>query len=125
MSQLHGRAHPRLQELADDQLYTSGQSQSPEGGAWYNAPLGDTAQPPQQAAATAGTSAGVQYQHRRVSAEQHLQPQVAVRDSNVDFDMDTGFSDDEDAPPPLPAEPPPGPVSTLFPPYPQAWTVLH
>ena len=113
MSQSLGRAHPRLQELAEDQLYISARSQSPESGRWFNVPFDDTAQPTQPAAA--GSSSGVQYRHRRASAEQAVQPQVAVRDSNVDFDMDTGFSDDDDAPPPLPAEPPPGPVSTLAP----------
>ena len=111
MSQSLGRAPPRLQELAEDQLYTSGHSQSPESGRWFNVPFDDTSttQPTQ----AAGTSSAVQYQHRRAPAEQAVQPQVAVRDSNVDFDMDTGFSDDDDAPPPLPAEPPPGPVSSL------------
>ena len=117
MSQSHGRVHPRLHELAEDQLYASGRSQSPESGSWYNVPFGDAAQP---GAAVAGPSTGVQYQHRRPAAEQAVQPQVAVRDSSVEFDMDTGFSDDDDAPPPLPAEPPPGPVSTVLPePYPQ------
>ena len=117
MSQSLGRTHPRLQELAEDQLYTSGRSQSPESGRWFNVPFDDNAQPTQAAAAAAAAAgSGVQYQHRRASAQQALQPQVAVRDSNVDFDMDTGFSDDDDdAPPPLPAEPPPGPVSPLAP----------
>lgn len=114
MSQSYGRMHPRLHELAEDQLYTSARSQSPESGSWYNVPFGDASQPA-AAAAAAGTSTGVQYQHRRPSAEQPVQPQVAVRDSSVEFDMDTGFSDDDDAPPPLPAEPPPGFVSTLPP----------
>lgn len=112
MSQSLGRAHPRLQELAEDQLYAAGQSQSPDSGRWFNVPFDGAAQPAQPAAAAAAGS-GVQYQHRRATAEQPVQPQVAVRDSNVDFDMDTGFSDDDDAPPPLPAEPPPGPVSSL------------
>ncbi|KAL3151956.1 hypothetical protein ABBQ32_001081 [Trebouxia sp. C0010 RCD-2024] len=107
MSQSHGRLHPRLHELAEDQLHASGRSQSPESGSWYNVPFGDAAQPA-AALAAAGTSTGVQYQHRRPASEQAVQPQVAVRDSSVDFDMDTGFSDDDDAPPPLPAEPPPG-----------------
>ena len=115
LSQSLGRTQSRLQELAEDQLYTSGHSQSPDSGRWFNVPFDDNAQSTQAAtAAAAGTSSGVQYQHRRASAEQAVQPQVAVRDSNVDFDMDTGFSDD-DAPPPLPAESPPGPVSTLAP----------
>lgn len=118
MSQSHGRLHPRLHELAEDQLYASGRSQSPESGSWYNVPFGDAAQPAAVLAA-AGTSTGVQYQHRRAATEQAVQPQVAVRDSSVEFDMDTGFSDDDDAPPPLPAEPPPGSVSTV-PPEPQA-----
>lgn len=112
MSQSHGRLHPRLHELAEDQLHASGRSQSPESGSWYNVPFGDAAQPA-AALAAAGTSTGVQYQHRRPASEQAVQPQVAVRDSSVDFDMDTGFSDDDDAPPPLPAEPPPGSVSTV------------
>ena len=108
MSQSLGRAQPG----AEDPRYTSGHNQSPESDRWFNVPFDDTAQPTQPAAA-AGTSSGMQYQHRRASVAQPVQPQVAVRDSNVDFDMDTGFSDDDDAPPPLPAEPPPGPVSTL------------
>ena len=115
MSQSHGRLHPRLHELAEDQLYASGRSQSPESGSWYNVPFGDPALPSQPGAAVAGPSTGVQYQHRRPAAEQAVQPQVAVRDSSVEFDMDTGFSDDDDAPPPLPAEPPPGSVSTSVP----------
>lgn len=108
----HALSHPRLQELARDQMYTSGQSQSPESGSWYNVPFDDTAQP---SAASAGSSTGAQYQHRTATTEQALQPQVAVRDSNVDFDVEMGWSDD-DAPPPLPADsPPPGPVSSLSP----------
>lgn len=112
-SQGHSLSHPRLQELAYDQLYTSGQSQSPEGAPWYNVPVEDASQPAAPAAIAAGVTAGAQYQHRRASAEQAVQPQVAVRDSNVDFDVEMGWSDD-DAPPPLPADSPPAPVSILI-----------
>ena len=102
-------SHHRLSQLQYDHMHTSGQSQSPEGGSWYNVPLDDAAaQPP---AAASGSSAAAQYQHRRAPAEQVVPPQLAVRDSNVDFDTEMAWSDDE-APPPLPTDPPPLPVSS-------------
>lgn len=63
----------------------------------------------------AGLHAAGQNQLGRSVSEQAMQPQVAVRDSNVDFDVDMGWSDD-DAAPPLPAESPPvhvGPHSVI------------
>ena len=68
-------------------------------------PYDDGAQPTATGTHTAG-----QPQQQRNMPEPSLQPQVAVRDSNVDFDVDMGWSDDEAAPP-LPAESPPMPVS--------------
>ena len=109
--QTQGRAlaHPRLQGLARDHMRSSGQSQSPEGeGTWYHVPFDDAAQPAAAGQAAAFTIS--HQQHSRGLADQAGQPQVAVRDSNVDFDVDMGWSDD-DAAPPLPAESPPMPVS--------------
>ena len=97
--------HPRLQGLAQDHAHSWGHSQSPDSEPWYRVPYDDAAQP-----AASGTHTAGQHQQQRSMTESSSQPQVAVRDSNVDFDVDVGWSDDEAAPP-LPAESPPMPVS--------------
>ncbi len=117
-TQGHAMPHPRLQGLAQDHMFTSGQSQSPEGESWYHVPFDDAGKP--ATAGQAGTHAAVPYRHSQGVSDQPAQPQVAVRDSNVDFDVDMGWSDD-DAAPPLPDEPPPMPVSAC----PSALQAMH
>ena len=107
-TQGHALPYPRLQGLAQDHALTQAQSQSPEGEPWYRVPYEEPAKP--ASVRQAGLHAAGQHQHSRSVSEQAMQPQVAVRDSNIDFDVDMGWSDD-DAAPPLPAESPPGHVS--------------
>ncbi len=108
-TQGHPLPHPRLQGLAQDHAFAQAQSQSPEGEPWYRVPYEEPAKP--TSVGQAGLHAAGQHQLSRSVSEQAMQPQVAVRDSNIDFDVDMGWSDD-DAAPPLPAESPPVHVSS-------------
>lgn len=99
---------PYSQQRTAEHMHSMSDRQCPDSAEhWYNVPFEEGSQHlPVQGQPTTGGPA----QSRSLSG-QAAHPSVAVRDSNTDFDADTGWSDD-DAPPPLPAEPaPPLPVS--------------
>lgn len=97
---------PRMQQLLMEHMRSVSNSQSPDGAEpWFNVPFDQgSTQMPEEPQRPSG-----HFQVKGLSG-QAVQGSVAVRDSNTDFDADTAWSDD-DAPPPLPAEPaPPLPV---------------
>ena len=101
---------PRMQQLLMEHMRSGSNSQSPDGAEpWFNVPFD---QGSGQVHAEEQQRRSGQIQVKGLSG-QAVQGSVAVRDSNTDFDADTAWSDDE-APPPLPAEPaPPLPVRPL------------